>query len=105
LIPISLFWFAWTVEYHVHWFITIFSTFFYGVGQVAIFNAVQNYYIDSFENYAASAIAAGTFFRSIIGEVIQMIIPELLDKVGVGWGMSALAFVSVILAPSPLLFY
>jgi hypothetical protein len=32
LIPVSLLWFAWTVEFHVHWFVTILSTFFYGVG-------------------------------------------------------------------------
>lgn len=29
-IPLSLFWFAWTVEYHAHWAVTIASTFFYG---------------------------------------------------------------------------
>ncbi|KAJ8070741.1 hypothetical protein OCU04_001111 [Sclerotinia nivalis] len=65
LIPISLFSFAWMVEYHVHWAVTLVATFFYGIGQVAIFNTVQNYYIDSFEKYAASAIAAGAFFRSL----------------------------------------
>lgn len=74
LIPISLFWFAWTVEFHVRWFVTILSTFFYGVGQVAIFNSTQNYYIDSFEKYAASAIAAGALFRSIIGGVVPVCI-------------------------------
>jgi hypothetical protein len=81
------------------------STFFYGIGQVAIFNSVQNYYIDSFEKYAASAVAAGTLFRSIVGRVIPLITPELLDKVGVGWGISVFAFISVVLAPNPLLFY
>ena len=39
LLPISLFWFAWTVEYHVQWFPTLLSTFFFG----------ENYYIDSLE--------------------------------------------------------
>jgi hypothetical protein len=105
LIPISLFWFAWTVQFKVHWFVTILSTFFYGIGQVAVFNSTQNYYIDAFEKYAASAIAAGALFRSIIGGVIPMFTPVLFDKFGVGWGMSVFAFVGVGLAPSPLLFY
>jgi MFS family permease len=105
LIPISLFWFAWTVQFKVHWFVTILSTFFYGIGQVAVFNSTQNYYIDAFEKYAASAIAAGALFRSIIGGVIPMFTPALFDKFGVGWGMSVFAFVGVGLAPSPLLFY
>lgn len=105
LIPISLFWFAWTVEYHFHWAVTIAATFFYGIGQVVIFNSVQNYYIDAFEKYAASAIAAGALFRSVIGGIVPLFTPVLLDKVGVGWGMSVFAFLSVLLAPSPVLFY
>ncbi|KAG0650684.1 MFS transporter prlG [Hyphodiscus hymeniophilus] len=105
LIPISLFWFAWTIEFHAHWFASVAATFFYGIGQVAVFNSVQNYYIDAFERYAASAIAAGALFRSIIGGVIPLLTPMLLDKYGVGWGMSIFGFVGVALAPSPLLFY
>jgi hypothetical protein len=60
LIPITLFIYTWTVEYHVHWFLTFVLIFFYGISQVGIFNSVQNYYIDSFEMYAASANATGS---------------------------------------------
>jgi MFS family permease len=105
LIPISLFSFAWMVEYKAHWFMTIVPTFFYGIGQVAVFNSIQNYYIDSFEKYAASAIAAGAFFRSVIGGLVPLMTGSLLDNIGVGWGISVFAFISVALAPSPLLFY
>ena len=105
LIPISLFWFAWTVEYRVHWFPTILSTVFFGMGQITIFNTVQNYYIDSFSKYAASAIAAGAVFRSIIGGVIPLFAPALFDTLGYGWGISVFAFLSLVLSPSPLLFY
>lgn len=104
-IPISLFCFAWAVEFHVHWFLTVLPTFFYGIGQIAIFNCTQNYYIDAFEKYAASAIAAGALFRSVIGGIIPLFVPTLFDKMGVGWGMSIFAFVAVLLAPSPLLFF
>jgi len=105
LIPVSLFWFAWTVQFHLHWFVSVLSTFFYGIGQVTIFNSTQNYYIDAFEKYAASAIAAGALFRSMIGGVVPLFTPSLIDTVGVGWGMSVFAFVGVALAPSPLLFF
>jgi MFS family permease len=105
LLPITLFMFAWTVEYHVHWAVTLLATFFYGIGQVAIFNSVQNYYIDAFEKYAASAIAAGAFFRSVVGGVVPLITPSILDAVGVGWGISIFAFLAIVLAPSPALFY
>lgn len=104
-IPIGLFWFAWAVEYHLHWFPTILATFFFGIGQITVFNTVQNYYIDSFSEYAASAIAAGAVFRSIIGGIVPLAAPTLFDKLGYGWGFSVFAFVSLALSPSPLLFY
>jgi hypothetical protein len=36
------------------------------------FNAVQNYCIDSFEKYAASAIVGGCVFRSLVGGVVPL---------------------------------
>lgn len=104
-IPISLFWFAWAVEFKTHWVASIASTPFYGIGQVMILNTVQNYYIDAFSKYAASAIAAGTVFRSVLGGVIPLFVPALFDKLGYGWGISVFGFISVALAPAPLVFY
>lgn len=104
-IPASLFWFAWAVERRAHWYVAISATFFYGVGQVMILNTTQNYFIDSFEKYAASAIAAGAVFRSVVGGVIPVFAPALFEKLGYGWGISTFAFVSLVLAPAPVLFY
>ena len=83
---------------------SIIATFFFGLGQVLIFNTLQNYYIDAFAQYAASAIAAGAVFRSLIGGVVPLFAPTLFDKLGYGWGWSVFAFLTVALAPSPLLF-
>lgn len=105
LIPISLFAFAWLVEYRVHWAITLIPTYFYGVGQVVVFNTVQNYYIDSFSKYAASAIAGGSVFRSLLGGMVPLFAPALFEKIGFGWGISCFGFVAVLIAPSPILFY
>lgn len=104
-IPTSLFWFAWSVEYKVHWFASIVPTFFYGIGQVMILNCTQNYYIDSFETYAASAIAAGAVFRSLVGGLVPLVAPQLFDKLGYGWGISVFGFISLVLAPAPILFF
>lgn len=104
-IPISLFWLAWTVEYRAHWFVTILSTVFFGFGQVTIFNTVQNYFIDSFSQYAASAIAAGAVFRSIMGGLLPLVAPSLFEAIGYGWGISMFAFLNLALSSFPLLFY
>ncbi|KAJ4287338.1 hypothetical protein N0V90_012736 [Kalmusia sp. IMI 367209] len=87
-IPVSLFWFAWSVE-----------------KKVMILNTTQNYYIDAFETYAASAIAAGAVFRSLVGGLVPLIAPMLFDKLGYGWGISVFGFVGLVLAPAPVLFY
>ncbi|KAF1912639.1 major facilitator superfamily domain-containing protein [Ampelomyces quisqualis] len=105
LIPISLLWFAWAVEKHAHWSVGIAGTFFYGIGQVLILNCTQNYFIDSFEQYAASAIAAGAVFRSVVGGIIPLGAPALFEKLGYGWGISVFAFMGLLLAPAPMLFY
>lgn len=104
-IPVSLFWFAWTVQAHAHWFASIAATFFYGVGQVMILNTCQNYYIDSFEKYAASAIAAGAAFRSVFGAVVPLFAPAMFDRLGYGWGISVFGFLAVAIAPAPLVFF
>ncbi|KAF1360532.1 MFS general substrate transporter [Lizonia empirigonia] len=105
LIPVSLFWFAWTVKKRAHWFASISATFFYGIGQVMILNCTQNYYIDSFEKYAASSIAAGAVFRSLVGGVVPLAAPGLFGSLGYGWGISVFGFIGLALAPAPLLFY
>ena len=104
LIPASLFWFAWTVQAQAHWFVTTVATVFFGLGQITVLNSVQNYYIDSFQKYAASAIAAGAVLRSLFGGIVPLFAPALFSSVGYGWGISVFAFASLALAPSPLLF-
>lgn len=105
LIPSSLMWFAWTAETRQHWLAVISSTFFYGIGQVVIFNTVQNYYIDAFPKYAASAIAGGSVLRSFVGGIVPLFAPMLFDGIGYGWGISLFALFALMIAPSPLLFY
>jgi len=105
LLPCSLFVFAWTIEYKVHWAYSVVAMGFFGFGQVSIFNTSQNYYIDSFSKAAASAIAAGSLFRSVVGGIVPLFVPTLFDKLGYGWGWSCGAFACVALAPAPILFY
>ena len=105
LIPSSLFVFAWTVQYKVHFAVPLISTVFFGLGQITILNTCQNYYIDSFQQYAASAIAAGAVFRSIVGGILPLGAAQLFESAGFGWGISVFAFLSLALSPAPLLFF
>lgn len=103
-IPATILIFGWTVQ-RTPFYVSIISTVFFGFGQVAIFNTVQNYYIDAFQAYAASAIAAGAVFRSLVGGVVPLFAPKLFEKVGYGWGWSVFGFLTLLLSPVPVLFF
>jgi hypothetical protein len=66
---------------------------------------LQNYYIDSFEQYSASALAAGAFLRAILGGIVPLFAPTMFEKLGYGWGMSGFGFLSLVLMPAPMVFW
>jgi hypothetical protein len=77
LLPISLFWFGWTIDARMAWPIPFVATIFFGASQVAVFNPVQTYYIDAYGSAAASALAAGAFLRSVIGGLVPLFVGSL----------------------------
>ena len=99
LIPIGFFVYGWSAEYRVHWAVPIFGTLLYGIGLISTFMCINAYLIDAFQRYAASAIAANTILRSIFGGVFPLFGLRLYEALGLGWGNSLLAFVSIALFP------
>jgi hypothetical protein len=63
------------------------------------------YLIDAYPRYAASAMAANTLFRSVVGAVLPLAGAPMYAALGLGWGNSLLAFIAVALAPVPFLFF
>jgi hypothetical protein len=66
---------------------------------------IQTYLIDSYKRYAASALAAATLIRSLLGALLPMAGLDLYKKLGYGWGNSVLGFIGLAMLPSPFLFY
>ena len=54
--------------------------------------------------YAASAIAAVTVLRSLVGALLPIAGPSLYKKLGLGWGNSLLGFIALALIPVPFAF-
>lgn len=103
---ICLFWFAWTLPTHAQpWPIPLSATLLFGASQVAIFNTTQNYYIDAFEKYAASALAAGAVLRSVLGGQVPLYVNALFEKYGYNVGLSVFGGVAVALMPAPVVFW
>ncbi|KUJ18818.1 bicyclomycin resistance protein [Mollisia scopiformis] len=104
LIPCGLFIYGWTAKYHVHWIVPILATVLIGIGNMAVFMCISLYLIDAFSIYAASALAANTVIRSIMGAVLPLAGQQMYKTLGLGWGNSLLAFVALGILPVPWAF-
>ena len=99
LIPMGLLIYGWTAKYHVHWIVPIMSTALIGIGNMAAFMCISTYLVDAFTVYAASALAANTVIRSVMGAVLPLAGQKMYLTLGLGWGNSLLAFVAIVLLP------
>ena len=72
---------------------------------MGIFAPVQTYLIDSFPQYAASAMAGLTALRCLFGAVLPLAGPSMYESLGLGWGNSLLGFIAVAMIPFPAFIY
>jgi hypothetical protein len=66
---------------------------------------IQNYLLDAYPNYAASVTAALAVLRSLAGALLPLGGLQMYDALGIGWGNSLLAFISLALVPIPVCFF
>lgn len=105
LLPISLFWFAWTSFRNVHWIVPIIASTFFGAGIYIIILAVLNYVVDSYQSYAASALAGVILIRNLVGAGFPLFGTQMYDYLGLEWASSLLAFLSLTMCVIPFLFF
>jgi hypothetical protein len=74
-------------------------------GMIATILPIQAYLVDAFGEYAASAIAANTVVRSIVGAFLPLAGPSMYAKLGLGWGNSLLGLIALAMLPVPVVFY
>ncbi|KAK0645337.1 putative MFS-type transporter [Lasiodiplodia hormozganensis] len=103
---IGLFWFAWTgYTKDIHWIVPTLSGLCSGFGLMAIFLQSLNYLVDAYLMFAASAIAANTFLRSLCGAGFPLFATYMFEGMGVQWAGTLLGCVAAVLVPVPILFY
>ncbi|KAF2102158.1 MFS transporter [Rhizodiscina lignyota] len=105
VLPIGLFWFAWTSNPNITWVPQVLSSALIGMGCLVTFWQGMNYIIDCYGFYSNSAIAVNTFIRSIAGAGFPLFAPAMYHKLGVPWATSLLAFLCTAFLPVPVLFY
>ena len=104
-IPIAFFLLGATSFKHVIWVGPASSGIAFGFGMVLCYYAVNNYIIDSYQKYAASALAAKVFLRSGGGAGFPLFITQMYDRLGLQWGSWLLAFLGVGMVFIPYVFY
>ncbi|KAF2418938.1 MFS general substrate transporter [Tothia fuscella] len=105
LVPVSVFWYGWSVQEQTHWIVPIIGSSLFGAGTLGIFVPVQQYLVDAFFPYSASAVAATRTSLSIVGTFLPTAGPPLFNSLGLGVGNSVLGVIAVLLTPIPWLFY
>ncbi|KAH6842627.1 general substrate transporter [Chaetomium sp. MPI-CAGE-AT-0009] len=104
-IPIGLFIYGWTIQYHVHWIVPMIGVVVFAFGLMGVMMCVQNYLLDVYPRAAASVTAALAVLRSLAGALLPLCAIDMYGTLGMGWGNSLLGFLSLALVPIPLLFY
>jgi len=104
-IPIGLFIFAWTSYPHLSWVGPAIGGFPVGFGFIFLYNAANNYLVDSYQHQAASALAAKTFLRSFWGAAVVLFTEQMYARLGYQWASSLLGFISLACCGIPYVFY
>jgi MFS transporter, DHA1 family, multidrug resistance protein len=103
---IGIFWFGWTgYKADIHWIVPTLSGLFFGFGIMSIFLQSLNYLVDAYLMFAASAIAANTFLRSLCGAVFPLFSTYMFDALKVNYTGTLLGCVAAVLVPVPVIFY
>lgn len=105
VLPPGLFWFAWTSNPHITWIPQVLAGAPIGMGIQIIYTMGFNYILDVYPPYAASAVSANTFIRSMAAAGFPLFATPMYHNLGVSWATSLLAFISLLLMPVPVLFY
>lgn len=104
-IPIGLFIFAWSSYPHLSWAGPCIAGFPVGFGFIFLYNAANNYLVDSYQHQAASALAAKTFLRSFWGAAVVLFTAQMYERLGYQWASSLLAFIALACCAIPYVFY
>lgn len=105
VIPISMFWMAWTSRSDISLWSPLLASVMTGFGILCVFMTCYQYMIDSYEVYAASALASVTLIRYIVaGAMIEVSIP-FYKNMGVPYTLTILGSISALLVPIPYAFY
>ncbi|KAI5367264.1 putative major facilitator superfamily, MFS transporter superfamily [Septoria linicola] len=104
-IPISIFWMAWTSSPDISIWSPLAASVLFGYGILCVFITCYQYIIDSYETFAASALASITLIRYVAAGGMTIVGVPFYANLGVHYTLTILACLAVPLVPVPYIFY
>lgn len=102
LLPAGLLIFGWSTAYRVHWIAPVVGEALFGAGNVLVFICANLYIVETYgARYGASAMAANTLLRYVLGAALPLFINQMVDGMHVQWAFTLLAALGVALAFVP----
>lgn len=103
---VGIFAFGWTgYDRNIPWIAPTLSGIMIGFGLMSIFLQALNYLVDAYLMFAASAIAANTFLRSLCGAAFPLFARQMFEGMGIQWAATLLGCIAAVLVPVPIWFY
>ncbi|KAJ6538832.1 major facilitator superfamily domain-containing protein [Mycena vulgaris] len=105
LVPLSLYWFAFTTYPRVHWIVPILASVPFGTGVGFVFTATFTYLVTAYRPIAASAMASNSAMRSAFAAAFPLFAGAMYNKLGTVGATALLAGLTTLMAPLPFIFH
>lgn len=105
LMPVGLFWFAWTAKKEIPWIVPCLAGIPFGAGLVLVFLSAIMYILEVYTPLvAASAIAGLGLLRYIFAMASPLFTVKMFENLGIAWATSVFGFIAIGLMPIPWIF-
>ncbi|KAF4462565.1 multidrug resistant [Fusarium albosuccineum] len=98
----GMFVYAWTSYPWMPWIAPSIGLAMVGFGSTAILVSLTNYVVDAYSKYAGSAIAACILGEDVSVAFLPFAAQSMYSNLGFQWASSLLAFISLLLAATPI---
>lgn len=98
---IAFFWFGWTSYPHISLWAPMMSGLLMGFCIIWIFLGLFNYMVDAYLFIAASALAASTVVRSLVGAGFPLFAGQMYESLNPRWASTLIGFLAILMMPLP----
>ncbi|KOC18693.1 hypothetical protein AFLA70_38g004650 [Aspergillus flavus AF70] len=105
LMPVSLFWMAWTCYSDISIWSPIIASTIFGYALVCIFTTIYMYIIFVYLQHLASALGFMTFARYVISGALSPASIKMYENIGAHWSLTIVGIIATVMAPVPYVLY